>query len=233
MRGYITDMDTQHIYDIGAGYYGDEQVSAEQLAREAAAASKWVANAVRWEAVYRAAMVAAAQATNSGDWAAKRAALGVAQQACDGRNTANAKLIGAIFGQRDVPAGYARFESAGRAVSDADLASAEAVVAADADAANAAARRAESARRDAARAVAAERNAAHSACVSARLPEIGSAITVTVSYRLAKDTDGLAMHGADLCAVPGITQGEHKVRVTSHRGGRVYGKKYVFEGEIL
>ena len=67
----------------------------------------------RWDSIYRAAVCSAAEAIAARDWAAKRAAMVVAQQA-DGLRD---RVTCAIFGGRDVPASYAAYEAAGARIS--------------------------------------------------------------------------------------------------------------------
>jgi hypothetical protein len=89
------------------------------------AASRRIAD--DWEAVRRAAWVAAAEAVEARDWAAKRQAVAVARQAIDA-----ACVVGAaIFGQRQMPAAYAPLVEAGRRVTKAQAAAAWQVVDAD------------------------------------------------------------------------------------------------------
>lgn len=93
-----------------------------------AAKARGASDAERWDAIYRAAVCAAAQAIKARDWAAKRQALSVAQQADEGRQ----RVIAAIFGgQREIPAQYAGLEKAGRSISRAESSAALAVIAAD------------------------------------------------------------------------------------------------------
>lgn len=82
----------------------------------------------RWDAIYRAAVCAAAQAIERRDWAAKRQALAVAEQA----DAARSIMIAAIFGRpREIPAQYAGMERAGATITREQSSAALKVIAAD------------------------------------------------------------------------------------------------------
>lgn len=93
-----------------------------------AAKAQGASDAERWDAVYRAAVCAAAQAIEARNWEAKRQALAVAQQADEGRQI----LIAAIFGRpREIPAQYAGLERAGATITRAESSAALKVIASD------------------------------------------------------------------------------------------------------
>ena len=81
----------------------------------------------RWDSIYRAAVCSAAEAIAARDWAAKRAAMVVAQQA-DGLRD---RVTCAIFGGQDVPAAYAAYEAAGARISREQSSAALRAIAAD------------------------------------------------------------------------------------------------------
>jgi len=85
------------------------------------------AEAERWDAIYRAAVCAAADAIRQRDWTAKRQALAVTDQAKASRDL----LLAEIFGAKKVPAQYADMERAGRLLTRADSSAALKVIAAD------------------------------------------------------------------------------------------------------
>lgn len=89
---------------------------------------KGEADAARWDAIYRAAVCAAAQAIAARDWAAKRQALAVADQA----DAARQPVMAALFGRpREIPAQYAALERAGATLTRDDSSAALKVIAAD------------------------------------------------------------------------------------------------------
>ena len=97
-------------------------------ARIEAARAKGAADAERWDLIYRAAVCAAAQAIAARDWAAKRQALAVADQA----DAARQPLIASIFGRpKEVPAQYAALERAGASLTREESSAALRVIAAD------------------------------------------------------------------------------------------------------
>lgn len=73
--------------------------------------------------------------------------------------------------------------------------------------------------------------------IRSELPAVGEIITVDVSYRLAKNTSGIAPVPGVLSAfiaVPGIVdKGTYQVRVTGTTNRRSYGKKIYLEGELF
>lgn len=102
---------------------GDARIDAAlDAARLAAGALR-----ARWDAIYRAAICAAAQAIQARDWNAKRQALAVADQASSGRDA----MIVSIFGARDIPAQYRALEDAGAQLTRQDSSAALAIIAAD------------------------------------------------------------------------------------------------------
>lgn len=109
--------------------------AAEAVALDAqieGAKAQGSSDADRWDAIYRAAVCAAAQAIQSRNWDAKRQALAVAQQADEGRQ----RVIAAIFGRRrEIPAQYAGLEKAGRSISRAESSAGLKIIADDRDAA--------------------------------------------------------------------------------------------------
>jgi cytochrome P450 len=109
-----------------------EAANAALDARIERAQAQGATDADRWDAIYRAAVCAAAQAIEARNWEAKRQALAVAQQADEGRQ----QVIAAIFGRpREIPAQYAGLEKAGASISRAESSAALKVIAADRDAA--------------------------------------------------------------------------------------------------
>ena len=85
-------------------------------------------DADRWDAIYRAAVCAAAQAIQARDWVTKKAALAIASQADTGRQV----LFAALFGEpKEIPAAYAGFEKAGRNLTRTDSSAALKIIAAD------------------------------------------------------------------------------------------------------
>jgi len=97
-------------------------------ARIEAARVKGEADAARWDAIYRAAVCAAAQAIAARDWAAKRQALAVADQA----DAARQPILAALFGRpAEIPAQYAALERAGATLTRDDSSAALRVIAAD------------------------------------------------------------------------------------------------------
>lgn len=85
-------------------------------------------DASRWDAIYRAAVCAAAQAVQSKAWEAKRQALAIAAQADRGRQV----VLGAIFGaRREIPHQYAALEAAGRGITREQSSAALRLLAAD------------------------------------------------------------------------------------------------------
>jgi hypothetical protein len=75
--------------------------------------------------------------------------------------------------------------------------------------------------------------------VLASLP-VGSTWTVAVPHKLAKATDGLAYLGdllpgqlaRALVLCPGVKDGD-TVRVTAHKGGAHYGRRYAVTGVVV
>lgn len=130
-------------YEICQNPYGPDQgeeVQAEswsaerQASEEAARKAGWSAldqqkaqSRDDWDAVYRAAVCAAAQAIAQRNWDAKRQALSVAAQA----DTNRQMMVGAIFGAREVPAQYRGLLEAGRSITRAESNEALKAIAAD------------------------------------------------------------------------------------------------------
>ena len=97
-------------------------------ARLDAARAKGDVDAARWDAIYRASVCAAAQAIAARDWAAKRQALAVADQA----DAARQLMIAALFGRpKEIPAQYAALERAGATLTRTESSAALRVIAAD------------------------------------------------------------------------------------------------------
>lgn len=97
-------------------------------ARLEAARVKGQSDAERWDAIFRAAVCAAAQAIQARDWPAKRQALVVADQADRNRQV----VLAAIFGRpNEVPAQYAALERAGMTISRDESSAALKIIAAD------------------------------------------------------------------------------------------------------
>jgi hypothetical protein len=96
-----------------------------RLAESAAAAT---ADRARWEAIYRAAVCAAAEAIRAVNWGAKRQALAVAEQADRGRCIMRTSLFGTA---ESIPAQYAGLEAAGRSITREESSAALQAVAAD------------------------------------------------------------------------------------------------------
>lgn len=171
----------------------------------------------RWDAIFRAAACAAAEAIKSRNWDAKRHALAVMAQAAEGRD----RVVAAIFGaRREIPAQYAGLERAGAHIQRGDVAEAMAVIAADKQQA----RRSDLAQPRAA--------AAEPAAVTAPTTPVGADVRASRPYKLAKATDDLCYLGGELAHVPGVQDGD-TVRVTAHTSGRAYGKKYVMVGVVV
>lgn len=106
------------------------EMSAEAAidAKLAAAKAQGASDVGRWDAIYRAAVCAAAQAIQARDWSAKRQALAVAEQADANRQV----VFAALFGRaKEVPAQYASLERAGRALTRAESSAALNIIAAD------------------------------------------------------------------------------------------------------
>ncbi len=118
-----------------AGLTGPEfGLSADEAAEWAAAQQQ----ADQWAAIHRAALVAAAEAIKGRNWAAKREALALADQAWGCADV----MVRTVFGTaREVPARYADLVELGRGVTSAHVVEAKAVIRADADAARLAERR--------------------------------------------------------------------------------------------
>jgi len=97
-------------------------------AKTADAAHRGASDAKRWDAIYRAAVCAAAQAIQARDWAAKRQALAVSEQADANRQV----VLAAIFGRaKEVPAQYAGLERAGASITRDESSAALKIIAAD------------------------------------------------------------------------------------------------------
>lgn len=96
--------------------------------RLTAAKARGASDVERWGAIYRAAVCAAAQAIAGRDWAAKRQALAIAEQADKGRQVVFAAIFGA---PKAIPAQYAGMERSGAAISRAESSAALKVIAAD------------------------------------------------------------------------------------------------------
>lgn len=115
------------------------EFEAQEAAQEAAAVAaldakidrakaQGASDAQRWDAIFRAAACAAAEAIGQRNWQAKRQALAVMAQADEGRN----RVVAAIFGApRQIPAQYAGLERAGASITRAESSAAMAVIAAD------------------------------------------------------------------------------------------------------
>ena len=102
-------------------------LSAEEAAAHASARQQ----ARDWAAVHRAALVAAAEAIKAGNWAAKREALAMADQAWGCADI----MVRTVFGAaREVPARYADLVEMGCRVTSAQVVEAKAVIRADAEA---------------------------------------------------------------------------------------------------
>lgn len=144
---YIIDMETNKLIaaSLASHPYGESAGRAEiglteateapttawergQYAKMATDALSAPARCEQWDAVYRAAICAAAQAVQARDWGAKRQALAVAAQADKNRDV----VLGAIFGSpQDVPAQYSAFAAAGAAITREQSSAAKRLVAAD------------------------------------------------------------------------------------------------------
>lgn len=120
--------------DQGEGSDAVMLTASEIASEEAARKSAWdgldakkSATAEDWDAVYRAAVCAAAEAITQRDWNAKRQALAVAEQADAGRDI----MVGSIFGARPVPQQYAGLLEVGRTISRVESSVALKVIAVD------------------------------------------------------------------------------------------------------
>ncbi len=130
--------EARHRRAVASGLSEAEFSAAEESAEAAAdaaidvrlaeAAVRGASDSTRWDAVYRAAVCAAAQAIQARDWPAKRQALAVAAQADGNRQS----VLAAVFGRpTEVPAQYLGLERAGSSITRAESSAALKSIAAD------------------------------------------------------------------------------------------------------